>query len=98
MYGLWRLELSPSPSTGATCVLNGLATKTTSIEKNTATIPSPGTTQATSPPPALRVGKAGAGAEAVKTKSQRRRQAPWPPQRAVNLYASGSSRLVNAET
>ena len=39
---------------GASCVWNGLATKTTSIAKNAATTPSTGTTQAMSSRPALR--------------------------------------------
>jgi hypothetical protein len=47
MYGFCRLGLSPRPSSGATCVANGLATATTRKAKNKATPPSTGTTQAT---------------------------------------------------
>ena len=46
MYGFCRLGVSPSPSNGAVCVPNGLATATSTNEKNVAMPPITGTTHA----------------------------------------------------
>ena len=47
MYGFCRLGLRPAPSSGATCVSNGLATTTSKNENPTATAASTGVTQTT---------------------------------------------------
>src|SRR5437588_24240 len=46
MYGFWRLGVNPAPSKGAVCVSNGLATATSTNEKNVAIPANTGTTQA----------------------------------------------------
>ncbi len=82
MYGFWRLGLRPSPSAGAVCVSNGLATKTSMNEKKIAVPPSTGVTQARSSRDARRSNSTAAAEKPVRISSQRRSEPSCPPQNA----------------
>src|SRR3954453_23659607 len=96
MYGFWRLGVSPSPSKGAICVRNGLAVVTSRNAKNVATAAITGTTQTTRSW-WRRLSSTAAAPYPVRTRSQRRSQPSWPPQKELSVYGHGSERLVWAE-
>ena len=93
MYGFCRLGLSPFPSSGAAIVSNGLETATRSHVKATVIPASTGVTQTTRSRARLRANHTASDAYAVRTRSHRSSDPSWPPQKAENLYWSGSSRL-----
>jgi len=84
MYGFWRLGFRPRPSAGATCVANGLETNTSTKAKNTITVASTGTTQTVRSRDARRFSTTAAALYAVRSRSQKRSEPDWPPQRAAS--------------
>ena len=94
MYGFWRLGVIPAPSTGATCVANGLATATSRNAKNVATAPKTGTTQTTRSRAQRRFRSTAAAPNAVSTSSHRSSDPSCPPQNAEIVYEVGSASLV----
>ncbi len=85
MYGFCKLGLRPAPSAGATCVANGLATKTSKTAKNVPTRPSVGTTHASTSRPTRRAVSTAATEYPDRTSSQRSSEPSWPPQKAVSV-------------
>ena len=85
MYGFCRLGLSPAPSSGATCVANGLATTTSRNEKPTAIAASTGVTQTTRSRVRLRLTQTASAAYPVRISSQRSSEPSCPPQNADSL-------------
>jgi len=81
MYGFCRLGTMPAPSAGAGAVLNGLETKQSMKEKNTATPASTGTTQAIRSR-VFRFSQTASAAYPDRITSQSRSEPSCPPQNA----------------
>ena len=66
--------------------------------KNVVTSPRTGTTQARTSAPIRRPKATAAAEKPVRTRSHRRSEPSWPPQKAEIVYGVGSSRLVWSAT
>jgi hypothetical protein len=81
MYGFCRLGFIPAPSTGATCVSKGEATKTRSSAKKLAIAPRIGTVQGSTVRTRRLFRATAADPIPVRTRSQRRSEPSCPLQK-----------------
>jgi hypothetical protein len=85
MYGFWRLGLSPFPSSGVGCVVNGDATNTSKRPKKVATAARIGTVHGRTSRTSRRLSARAAEPTPVRTSSQRRSDPACPLQKAASV-------------